>query len=1005
MRKYSTLIGLVFFMLFYQLATAQNKLVTGKLIDSSGKGISGATIQEKKTRHYTVTDQEGGFQMSIPHGAVLVISAVGYEPDEFSTKGQSELKIKLKGSQVSLSEVVVTALGVKRDKRNLTYSTQEIKGDVLTNSKEPNLVNAMAGKVSGVQITSSAGTAGASSRIVIRGATSATGDNQALFVIDGVPINNDETATGGAAGAGTNRVSDIDPATIESVTVLKGAAATALYGSSGAKGVVMITTKGGGLDKKPSINFSSELSFEKALIPERQNKYGQGINGIFSNGEDQKTSASWGPLMDTLKINGAPAPKYDPWKSFLRKGITTNNSISVSGGGATSSYFLSYSYFDQQGVVPVNDYKRHSLFAKYNTKIYKNLNSTFQLGYTSSNQIRLPEGWVNGPLFVLMGQPISWNPYPVTNPDGSQRLYRFSRNPPLWTIDNMKNNATVNRFIPVLTFNYTPLSWLTITERAGADIYTEQNNYYNAPSPALGPADSEDPNASGSVRNANTNFRQFNNDLIINAHKAFSKFDVNMLLGNNIYSNYSQYVTVSGTKLTIADFYNVSSAKDIKGSQSYYQQRKIGFYAQANIEYNKLLGLSLTGRYDGSSVLAEDNQFYPYGSAAVSFIFSELFPKLNNSFLNFGKLRISYATVGNDGVGAYQLGTPYILASRASGDFPFQGQPGFLLSQTLGNSTLKNERLNEYELGLEAKFLNNRIGLEASYFNRKSINGIIPGVAISGATGYTGTTVNSASIENKGVEVLINASPIKSKNFSWDLTLNFSSIRNKVLELYPGLNQLGRLVAGQPYNIFYGDKYARNAAGKLLVNANGLPYADGQGIVGDANPDWLGGLSNSFRYKQFSVDIFFDVKKGGDVYNGVDSYGHFYGTSKATENRDNIVLDAVSDVDGKTNTIAIKAQDYYRNNQLYEALIQDGTYIKLRTASLTYRLDPSLLKRSIIKTVSFSVTGRNLWIYSPHFTGADPEVSSWGTGNGDVGVYAFSSPTSRSVNFSLKLGF
>jgi hypothetical protein len=216
---------------------------------------------------------------------------------------------------------------------------------------------------------------------------------------------------------------------------------------------------------------------------------------------------------------------------------------------------------------------------------------------------------------------------------------------------------------------------------------------------------------------------------------------------------------------------------------------------------------------------------------------------------------------------------------------------------------------------------------------------------------------------------------------------------------------LGRLIVGQPYNIFYGDKYARNDEGKLLVNADGIPYADGQGIVGDANPDWLGGLNNSFRYRQFSLDIFFDVKKGGDVWNGVDSYGDFYGTSKATESREPIVLDAVSDVDGKPNTTAIPAQDYYRNNRLYEALVQDGSYIKLRTASLTYWFSPSLLKNGFIKTASVSVTGRNLWIHSPNFTGADPEVSSWGTANGDVGVYAFSSPTSRSINFSLKLGF
>jgi len=280
MRKSSKLIGLIFFVLVCQLTMAQNKMVTGKLTDSLGKGLPGATIQEKKTRHAITTDKDGNFQIPITNDGVLIISAVGYQSQEFSTAGKSDVNIVLQPNTVGLSEVVVTALGVKREKRNLTYSTQELKGEVLTNSKEPNLVNAMAGKVSGVQITSSAGTAGASSRIVIRGATSATGDNQALFVIDGVPINNDETATGGAAGAGTNRVSDIDPATIENITVLKGAAATALYGSSGAKGVVMITTKGGAIDKKPSITFSSELSFEKAIIHDRQTKYGQGINGI-----------------------------------------------------------------------------------------------------------------------------------------------------------------------------------------------------------------------------------------------------------------------------------------------------------------------------------------------------------------------------------------------------------------------------------------------------------------------------------------------------------------------------------------------------------------------------------------------------------------------------------------------------------------------------------------------------------------------------------------------------
>jgi TonB-linked SusC/RagA family outer membrane protein len=985
------------------LAQAQNANINGTVTDEKGAAISGASIRLKSTKKGTVSGDDGSFTLQANTGQSLLVSAIGFLEKEVVITASNNLTIALVKSTNELDQVVVTALGVKRSKRNLTYSTQELKGGELTATKETNLVNSMAGKVSGVQITSSTGTAGGSSRIVIRGASSPTGDNQALFVVDGVPINNDETGNigGGAAGAGSNRVADIDPSIIESINVLKGAAATALYGSAGAKGVIIITTKSGALDKKPTLSFSSDLSFESPLLPERQSKYAQGSNGIYFNGEDQKTSASWGPLMDTLKIDGKPAPKYDPWKSFLRQGITTNNTVSVNGGGTNSSYYLSYSYLDQQGFMPVNDFKRHSIFAKYTTKIYKNLTATLQIEYSNSNQTRLPEGASNGPLFVLMGQPVSWNPEPAVNADGTQRLFRFSRNPPLWTIDNIKNASVVNRYIPVFTVNYTPTSWLTITERAGADMYGEQDKYTESPSPAIG--------LKGQIRDQNINFRQFNSDLIINAHKQFNKFDVNFLLGNNIYTNYNQYYNLTATGLTINDYNNVAAGGTLSGSEAHYQQRKVGFYAQANIEYNRILALSLTGRYDGSSVLSTEKNFYPYGSAAASFIFSELFPASLSKAISFGKLRFSYATVGNDGVGAYALGTPYLLAGRNTNagyfPFPYQDQPGFLLSQTLGNANLQNERLNEYEGGLEMKFLNNRIGFEASYFYRKSINGIIPGVSISNATGYSGTTVNTASIENKGFELLVNATPIKNKNFSWDMTLNFTSIRNKVLALYPGLNQLGRLIVGQPYNIFYGARYERNAAGQLLIDATGSPVvASTQGIVGNANPDWLAGLSNSFTYKQFSLGFFFDMKKGGDVQNDVDSYGNFYGTTKATENREPLVVEGISVVDNKPNTVAINAQTYYQSRQ-YESLIQDGTYIKLRNASLSYNVKPGALAKTPFKAASLTVTGRNLWIYSPHFTGADPEVSSYGTANGNQSIYAFSTPTSRSVNFSLKLVF
>jgi len=978
----------------------QSRTITGKVVDSVGAPLAGASVRVKSTSKGVSTSSDGSFSLTVYNGAILTVSAVGYAPQEISVGSKDFFEIRLLTGTRALEEVVVTALGVKREKRNLTFSSQEVKGDELVRAKEPSLVNAMAGKVSGVQITSSSGTPGASSRIVIRGNSSPTSENQALFVVDGVPINNDETGNigGGAAGAGVSRIVDIDPAIIENINVLKGAAATALYGSAGARGVVIITTKAGGIDRKPVISLSSDLSFENPIFPKRQWKYGQGTGGAFYDGNTKKTSMSWGPLMDTLKINGVKAPTYNPYNSFFRTGLTTNSTASISGGGNNSGYYMSYSYLDQKGIVPKNELIRHSLFFKYNARVGQKLNTVFQIGYSNSVQDRLPEGQSNGPLFVLLVQPISWNPYPILNPDGSQRLYRFSRNPPLWDLDNVKNVSQVNRFIPVFTANYTPTSWLTVTERVGADIYIEQDKYTESPSPAI--------SLLGQILDQNINFRQFNHDLIVSGVKDFGKFRINLLAGNNLFSTYNQYMNIKGVGITVDNFNNVSATGSISATEAHYQTRKVGFYSQANIEYNRLLVLSLTGRYDGSSVLASNKQFYPYGSAAASFIFSELLPDQLRSAISFAKARFSYATVGNDVIGAYSLQTPFVNQYRNGNPFPFQGQSGFLLSPTLGNPTLQNERLNELEGGLEAKFLNNRIGFEGSYFYRKTNHGIIPGVSISNATGYSGTAVNTASIQNKGIELLITATPVKTRDLNWDITFTFTRIRNKVLALYPGLNQLGRVIVGEPFNVFYGARYQRDSAtGQLLIGANGMPLvASTQGVVGDPNPDWLAGVTNNIRYKQLSLSFFFDYKKGGDVANEVEGLAFFYGTAKVTENRQPFVVKGISVVDGKPNKVIVDAQAYYTTRQ-YESSIQDGTYLKLRNVTLTYDIKPSLLGKTPIKAASLSVSGRNLWIYAPHFTGGDPEAGSYGSGNGVQGIYSFSTPTSRSFNVTLRCSF
>ncbi|HVG39969.1 MAG TPA: SusC/RagA family TonB-linked outer membrane protein, partial [Chitinophagaceae bacterium] len=588
---------ILFFSTFY--VSAQTTTVKGKVIAEDGTPVSRASISVKNTNRGTVSADDGSFSIDVQGRGTLVISALGYANREMEVSGGEVVDIRLSNALQAMDEVVVTALGIRREKRQLTYSTQEVKGDVLMVAKEPNVLNAMTGRVAGVQITSSTGAPGSSSRIVIRGTSSLLGENQALIVLDGVPIDNSETGNAGP-GAGVSRLSDIDPSIIESINVLKGSAASALYGSRAARGVVMITTKNGGAVKKPTITFSSQVSFETPILPEVQEKYAQGENGVFFNGDDRKTSLVWGPRIDTLRVNGSPVFNRNPMKDFFQTGKTYTNTISVGGGSDRANYFLSYSYLDQKGTVPETDFKRHALFAKYGARISDKFNTNFQFNYTTSLNNRVPEGYdLVSPIWTIYTAPFTYNPLPYLDQAGNQRVFRFSRNNPYWVLDNIHNDSRINRFIPVATLAYTPTSWLTITERLGADIYAEQAKYFEAPSNTLA--------TTGIIRDRNNNFRQFNHDLIVEGRKNFgTDLNISLLIGNNLLSTYSQGMQIEGTGITIANFYNVSNSDRQVSSESYSLQRKVGFYAQSNLEYKRFLNLSLTGRYDGSSVLSKE---------------------------------------------------------------------------------------------------------------------------------------------------------------------------------------------------------------------------------------------------------------------------------------------------------------------------------------------------------------------------------------------------------------
>lgn len=1005
-------------------AYAQTATITGKVVNKDGTAVPGASVRIPGRNTGVASGADGSFQIKAQAGDVLQVTAIGYMTTTIKAGSTTPLVISLIENTREVNEVVVTALGIKRDKRMLTYSVQEVKGASLTEAKQDNVVNALAGKVAGVQISNSSGIPGSSARIVIRGNSSLVGDNQALFVIDGIPMDNSEAGNPGRpeySGGTANRASDIDPNIIESISVLKGAAATALYGSSAARGAVIITTKNGaGAHAKgtPDVAFSSSYSFQTPILPALQDKFAQGSGGKFIDGNNGgKNSSSWGPAIDTLTINGVPVRKHNQMKEFFRTGHTTDNNINVSGYSDKTNYLVSYSYLKTTGTIPQTDYSRHSLFTRFGVKLLKNLQLTTQFNYIQSDNHRYLEGnnFIN-PLWTVYGGPISWDPLPSTNEDGSQRLFRTGRNNPYWVLDNTGLRDKNNRIIPVITLAYNPLSWLTITERAGADMYVNTTDYHEAPG-AIGWGNNGATPVIGQVYQRNIKYQQFNHDLMVEARKEFgTDWFANILVGNNILSRYTDNSFVQGIGLSVDKLYNIGNASKVSSSYGYYRKRKVGFYAQANLEYKRMLTLALTGRYDGSSVLSEGSQFYPYGSVSGGFIFTEALHMAEHPILNYGKLRVSYSMVGNDNVGEYAVSNPYYQAGVGNIAFPFRDQNGYLLTTTYG-FPLRNEKVKEFEIGLETRFLQNRGSLEVSWFNKRSSDLLTPGSPISAATGFNAASLNAGSMLNKGVEVALGYTPVKTKNFTWNIGVNYTKIDNQVLALANGISyiQLAGFTspgifayAHQPYGVIYGNHYVRNAQHQLVLTDKGYPIvSDDYGPIGNSTPKWTGGITSNLSYKGFTFSFVLDHKHGGDVINLDNSSLYFYGTAKGTENRgSSVVLPGVNEKTNAPNAVPIVLdENYYKSfySNCNENSVEDGSYLKLRQVSLGYNFGASLLKRSFFKSVAVTVTGTN-FILHKNYTGSDPEVSLNGSGNGQ-GFSNFPVPSNRSIIAGVKVMF
>ncbi|MBE9602952.1 SusC/RagA family TonB-linked outer membrane protein [Pedobacter sp. MC2016-24] len=1023
-------------------AIAQERTITGTVTGKDdGLPIPGVSVKIVGTQNGTSTDGSGKFALKADASAAsLEVSSIGYVKQTVTIGSSNVINVVLATDAQQLGEVVVTALGVSKDKRTLGYSAQAVKAEDILNSRESNVVNALAGKVAGVQINNSGGQAGSSSRITIRGTTSLIGDNQPLFIIDGIPMDNstnrgitenDESTL--FSGNGGNRGIDLDPNTIETMTVLKGAAASALYGSRGAMGVIMITTKRGKKDanrKYPRVSFSSSLALDNAYTKGYQNSYLLGTNGLYKNGlppglggyaEDggaTQISQSWGPHKDSVSqavINAVGMPVIrDPRKDFYRTGKVWNNSVSISGGGDISTYILTYSNLDQQGIVDNNTFKRNSVSGNFTSQLGKDFKSSTSVSYTNSQNQRMPEGnSKRSYLYSLNFAPISFDAKGQYEQFGNRSWTNENGfNNPYWLINNIAMPSTVDRFIVSNESTLDILSWLKLTNRVGLDTYTDQQaehvNFGTISVPR------------GRMYDALIKQTQINNDLILSAnYKINDDMNISGLIGNNINQRKYARRTVRGSDI-IPGYYDINGASTTEALQQDEKRRIIGVYGSATFEYKSFLYLNATARNDWSSTLPVDNNSFFYPSVSAGFVFTDVIGLKENPYFSYGKLRLSLAQSGND-ADPYSIYQTYLRANPNDGQrgnivFPFNGVNAFEKNARLFNEGLKPEKVTEKEIGLELKFFRNRLGIDAAYYDKVSKNQILP-QEVSGASGYVDRVINAGKIRNKGFELTVNASPFRTEDFSWDIQLNFAQNRYKLESIAEGVDNIFLAGFESPqiradkdygYGVIWGTRYARNSGGQLLIDDDGYPIvADDLGPIGNVTPKWTGGFRNTFSYKGFSLSTLFDVRHGGDILNFDLYYSTFYGTAKVTEQRNTMKLwQGIRESDGAPNTTKIlQDQEYFQSIYTLadENLVEKGGFLKLREVTLSYNLPQKLIAKTPFESIGFSVTGRNLWIKSD-FSYGDPEGSLLGNGNAQ-GFYHAVTPGTKGVTFGLNVKF
>ena len=992
-------------------------LVRGRITASDGSPLYGVSITVKGTNRGTTTNANGDFSLEINNGETVVISYVGYEPQEFVVNNNKDLSIVLQPANRQISEVVVTALGIRRESKRLGYSITKVSGDEFTQSREINVGNALTGKIAGVSSSGPLTGPGGSSRVLIRGTNSLTGDNQPLYVVNGIPMNNSNLGSAGKWGGADlgDGLASINPDDIEEISVLKGGAAAALYGQIAKNGVILITTKSGRGKKGLGIELNSNIQVDRINnFLEFQDQYGQGTLGQKPTAASAMASGmqSWGARLDGSSVpvfNGQSMPyssQGDNLKRFYETGATFTNTLAIASGNEAGNFRLSFGDLRNNSVYPNSRYIRNSVNLDLNYKLASKLSGQATVIYSKEvgkNRANLSDAPGNGNYGILLLPPNVNADYlrPGFNEAGSELQFSsdaFTTNP-YFAANKFQNNTNKNRILGVASLRFNPLDWMYVQARIGNDYFAFNATQITPTGTAYRPGGSLD-------NEVDRFFNEINTDVLVGANKNLTNdISFGLTIGANLLQRRERINTINASGLAFPFVYNPGGAS-VRGANTATPRKDVrSIYGSLELGYKNFFFLNVTDRNDWSSTIPIDNNSYNYPSVNASYIFSE---HLKTSWLSFGKLRAGYSQVGADA-------DPYKTALYYTTNGSISGHPLGNLGNTIPNSQLEPLQIKELEIGTQLGLFKNRLTIDMAWYKKQTLNDIVEGT-VSLTSGYNNAVVNVGKIENKGFELLLSGSPISGKDFKWNSSFNFSRNNNKVIELAEGQTFMSMSEnrtergfihhrIGLPASQVMVYDFKRDAKGALVLNASGFPQSsDGLVSAGTSIHPTYGGWNNTFNYKKFGLDFLVDYKFGGVLYSGTNARAYAAGLHKETLNgrEGGVKVEGVSE-SGTAMSQTLTAQQYYgalANISMVQTYNAD--FIKMRSLALSYTIPASVFKNKV-QGATVSLVGRNLFYFKRDTPNIDPEANY---SNGfSHGLEYASLPSTRTYGLNLNVKF